>query len=369
MFYLSLLLTVCFIPGITGASVPTQWAVMSCVLPLGLWRGDRLVLGHKLLFLFAAWALLGLFWRHNDASIVRGLWLVFMWILAYHLGSTFSRLDDMYRGLAVGLAISTVVAIFQVLGYHPVQVYWDGIYPGLFFNTTLSGALCTLAILGLIEYGRWWYIPPVALGLIISNSRGAYLVLATSLVAKWNRWAALLMLAVSATIFIHLAGPTGPHAESDAQRLQIWQVAWNGLRWLGWSAGGFSDIYYYDIVRKSAVYPEFVHNDYLQLAFDFGIGAVFPILLFGIALVQSLRPDWIVLFAIALFGTFWFPLQAPLTAFIAFVVAGHLTRDWPLVWSDLLPRRLSVIPWHDPWDQIRNKLRRKTIPLGPRTSS
>ena len=57
MFLLGLLLPICFIPGYTGASIPSQWVLLSLVLPAALWRrGYRLTPLHLLGLGFIAWA-------------------------------------------------------------------------------------------------------------------------------------------------------------------------------------------------------------------------------------------------------------------------------------------------------------------------
>lgn len=364
MFWLGLLLAICYVPGYTGASVPTQWAVLSIVLPLGLWRVSSYDIGHKLLFGFVLYAILGACWSLNLYSWVWGMWLVGIWVLAYHWGTLCKDLRGLWKGLAVGLCASVAVAIAQALDYAPVEANDPYQYSGLFFNSSLFGVTIGLVLVGLAVHNLWWYMPPMALGLILSGSRGGILVVVIGLIARFGgatlAIGAFACMGIAFLAVIDLA---------DAQRLQIWGVTIRALNIFGHGAGSFLDLYYVRNTKVTLIHPEFAHNDFLQLTYEYGIGALFLIVIPALALA-SRSAERAVLVAWLALATFYFPLYAPLPAFIGLVVAGHCLHSWALVRNHSNRRRFSILSWlrrdDDKYRTDRN--RREDIPVVARTS-
>src|SRR5262245_51097756 len=175
MFWFGLILAVCFIPGVTSSMVPAQWAVLSAILPLGLWRSGAFGLGHLVGLGAIAWATLSLLWAPNTWDGFYGLWLLSICGLSFWLGSTLPDLRQLLKGLSVGLAINVVVAITQALGN-----YWVPFLErpaGLFFNPTVLSAICALVLIALVSARLWWWTLSPALGLVLSGSRGGFFVL------------------------------------------------------------------------------------------------------------------------------------------------------------------------------------------------
>jgi hypothetical protein len=48
VFALGVIVSLCYIPGMTGAAIPTQYAVLSAVLPFTLWRQGQFTIFHGL---------------------------------------------------------------------------------------------------------------------------------------------------------------------------------------------------------------------------------------------------------------------------------------------------------------------------------
>ena len=92
---------------------------------------------------------------------------------------------------------------------------------------------------------------------------------------------------------------------------------------------------------------EVTHNDYLQLAFEFGIGslAIFAIGAFALARTES--PDWLAFFTFAIAAGFFFPLYAPMLAFIGCVSAGHLLRGHDPIRAFSDRCRPHIVRWAD----------------------
>lgn len=367
MFWLGLLLTVCFVPGYTGASVPTQWAVLSIILPLSVWRRSPYNPGHTLLFALMLYAGLSGLWSLNLYSWAWGCWVAILWLLAFHWGSIITDIIGLWRGVAVGLYVSVAVAVAQALGYSPVEAA-EFQYPGLFYNSSLFGVILGLTLVALVAYRLWWYTPPLVLGLILAGSRGGLLIAGFGIAV---RYLGLIPASFAASGFACLAAFYALGDPADAERLRIWGVVLNDLLLFGHGAGSFTDLHYIFYLPKGdrLIRPEFAHNDILQLTYEFGLLAVLPVIVFAMALAKAstrLRP---ILASWALLALFYFPLYSPLTAFLGFVMAGHALRQWYLAWHNLRDRRLNLLSWHAFPGWLRHLTRRETIPVVARNSS
>lgn len=336
MFWLGLLLAVCYVPGYTGASVPTQWVVLSAFLPACLWYRSPLTTGHKLFFLWIAYALITLTWVLNPYSAVGALWFLAIWALSYHLGTIITDLRSLWKGLAVGLSVSTVVSVAQGLDYSPVESIGPFVSAGLFFNPALLGVISGLVLVALATERLWWYMPPLAINLILSGSRGGLVILALGICAIYSRWLAVTAMIVGGLAFTIFLDP------ADSQRLQIWGVTLNALTLWGQGIGSFADLYYVHGPKEMLIRPEYVHNDPLQLVYELGIAAAIPITIFTLALVVA-RRNFPIMFAFCACALFFFPLYTPLTAFIGCMVAGHSISAWDLVRRERADRRPSFL--------------------------
>lgn len=356
MFWLGLLLAICYVPGYTGASVPTQWAVLAMILPLGLWRGG-LTFGHRLFLCFGAYAALTAVWSLNLYSWGWGFATLVIWGLAYHWGTLCDDLRPLWKGLAVGLFVSVAVAFAQALDYIPVET--ADIYrpSGLFFNNSLLGVLCGFVIVGLACHRLWWYTPPLALGLILSGSRGGLLLAALGVGARYVSPLAAAYAFITAACAFALVMDL-----SDSQRLMVWGVVLPVLNLFGNGAGSFADLHFVYHAKVLLIRPEFVHNDILQLAYEYGLGALLPLTLFAIALSRTDSTDWPVIFTFCVAATFYFPLYAPVSAFIGLVVAGHLLRDWVPLRSLRDRWRPVLLPWRTRIERAMDHLRSPSLP-------
>lgn len=362
MFWLGLLLPVCYVPNYIGASVPAQWVVLSAFLPAFLWSGATSTFGHKLFLGFLVYATLTLAWTTNAYSWVWGMWFAFVWFLAFHAGTVAIDLRGLWKGLALGLSVSTLVAVAQALDIHPVEIADPYRPAGLFYNSALFGILCAVVMVALLCHRLWFYMPPLALGLLLSGSRGGILILALGACARFSPLFAVACLVLAGGTFAAVGDP------ADSQRLQIWGVVLRHLTLFGHGAGSLVDLHYIVNATKTLIRPEYVHSDALQLVYEFGIGAIPLLLLLVAPLARTDLADWPIAFVLATSALFFFPLYAPLTAFIWLLVAGHMLRDWGVVWS-LRPRsRHGLVPWPPHEVAAADHLRRETLPLVPRTT-
>ncbi len=364
MFWLGLLLPICFVPGNTGASIPTQWALLSLVLPLSLPHAGWVTWWHRLGIFFLAYATLSALWSINLYSWVWGLWLAAIWACAFWYGSTKVYLAPLWKGLALGLTASSGVALAQALDYTPVVTFDPNLHAGLLYNTTVQGTVIALVLIALASHRLWWYTPPLLLGLILSESRGALLILTVAAIARYIHWlAALAFLVLGGFLLAFAFDP------ADSQRLQIWGIALGAIPIFGHGAGSFIDIFYIAPIKgvDTLINPGYVHNDYIQLWFEFGIAAIPLFAILAAGLTRTEDPNWPVLVGFATLGLFYFPFYTPITAFIGCVVAGHILRRYDPIRdyldrrrSNLLPRSPDLEPVFDPtWGEV--------IPVEPRT--
>jgi hypothetical protein len=272
---------------------------------------------HWLGVVFLAYAAISIAWTPFWQDGVWAIWQLILLALAFWLGSSLSNLRSIILGVAVALWLSSAMAIAQLFGEHSVLTAGAS-YPGLLYNPMIAGEVAALTIVGLIVYNEWWYILGVAPSLILSQSRGAWLSLAIGLVAwRFRSWWLLACVA-----FGFLLGVVYFHSPHDDLRLRFWDLAIHSLYPFGWGVGSWVD------VLVPPYHPEYVHNDYLQLAFEFGFGAIPALFILAVCALQRSSREWPVFVTFLFMAVFSFPLHAPITAFLGALCAGRLAGDW-----------------------------------------
>jgi hypothetical protein len=334
MFWLGLIVSLCYVPGVTGAHIATQWPVLSVLLPLALWRSGSMTVLHWLGVAFLTYAAARIASAPLVFDAVFGFWLLCIMALSFWLGSTLHDLRGLYKGLALGVSVSSVIAVLQYFGLSPVP-YASSNPAGLFINSVSLGLISALLIVALASERMWLLVLPLLPGLMLSGSRGAWLALAIGLWATIFRSAWVLAAVGFAGVFFLF---TLQPSSSDETRLIIWTAAANNLTWLGWGPGAF----YSWVVpfRGSLLYPEYAHNDALQLAFEYGVAAVLPIGIFGCLLTRTNESEWPLFVAFAVAGCYSMPLWVPVASFLVCVAAGRGARGWALARRDRRNSRL-----------------------------
>ncbi len=299
---------------VPGHTLPTGLAGLTLLFPIALWARFRLTWVHWAFGAFLVYALISIRW--SPASPGSAVWQLAIWAFGIAIGS-WVGLRQIWIGLALGLSVSSLLALVQSMGF----ISFPGANPpGLYFNSMLHGNVLALVILGLVVHRLWWFIPALVPGFILSQSRGGLAILAIGLLANL-RWNGLVLL--TTVLAIALALTISPGA-SDMQRLEIWQYAWSLLTPLGNGLGSFMELHYH--TKTEIIQPQFVHNDYLQLVFEYGLGAIpFFAILLGTAFYTH-RREWPVLIACLTLACFAFPFYTPITAFIWAFALGSTTR-------------------------------------------
>lgn len=326
MFWLGLGLVVSFVPGWTGAAIPTSWAFASIVLPLALWRPIRWTPIHTAIAATLAYACVSTLWSISGNNVI-GLWKFFIFGLAFWLGSSLVSMRALFRGLAVGLAISSGFAVAQSFGLDLVLRADPG--AGLLYNSIIAGLLSAMVIVGLVVARDWIWILLAAPALWLAGSRGGWLVLAVGLAAIWFRrpfWIILTALAAGSGIVA-----LGLHPGSDSMRLAIWSGALSHLSWFGKGPEAFLN-YFMQWPGRGIIQPEYVHNDYLQLVFEYGLGAAPILLAFAVLFLFTRNPYWPLYVCFATAAGFVFPLHMPSVTVLSGIVAGRVATDWHIFW-------------------------------------
>lgn len=337
MFLLGAIVSLCYVPGFTGSSIATQWPVLSIVLPaLFFWRSGPVTVFHWMGLSFLAYAAVRLWFAPLFEDGVFGLWLVSIMGLSFWLGSTVDNMRGLYAGLAVGATVSSVVAVFQLFGYSGIP--FTGHPAGLFYNSVAQGLVLSLVAVALISERMWLWALPLLPGLVLCGSKGAWLAFVVGLLSMHVR----LVYIVVGLVFAAVLYAAMPLSSSDALRVSIWYTAAYSLTTYGWGPGSFFSWGLWQ--NGSILYPEYAHNDALQLIFEYGPAAVLPLAVFGFAVTRAER-ERPLLTAFAVASCYSMPLWVPVASFMVCAATGRVIRGWALARVERDGGRPHVLPW------------------------
>lgn len=330
MIVLGFFIAIAYVPGWTGASVSTTWFLLMLVMPILIWPYHiRVTSAHIWGGLFLSYALLSLCWsiRFNFALFGFVQLLVCGVIFAY--GSVLIKLDDVLKGLAIGLGVSSVLIILQKFG---IDTQITGIYTfdggrnqaGLFVNENVLCEISVILCISLLVFRLYWPVLFTLPAIVLVHSRGAMVGLLVGLVCLTKqKW--LLLVGIGAAFLIYQFGYF--NVSSIQERLNIWRDTLNSLSLWGHGIGSYEIGYpenakYIDVIAQR---PRYAHNEYLHFAYELGIGALL-LIPFVCSLLKFKGDAKIILYTIGIIAFFGFPLHIPMFAFIACLVAGYITR-------------------------------------------
>lgn len=338
MFLLGAIVSLCYVPGFIGSSIATQWPVLSIVLPaLFLWRSGPVTVFHWMGLLFLTYAAARLWYVPIFEDGVFGLWLVSIMGLSFWLGSTMNSMRGLYAGLAVGAAVSSAVAVFQLFGYSGIP--FTGFPAGLFYNSVAQGLVLSLVAVALISERMWLWTLPLLPGLVLCGSKGAWIALAVGVAGSYVRgvWIFAALIVGALFFLVH------PLSSSDALRVSVWYATALNLTTYGWGPGSFFSWGLWQ--NGSILYPEYAHNDALQLVFEYGPAAVLPLALFGFALTRTAEREWPLIAAFAVASCYSMPLfGVPVASFMVCAATGRVVRGWALARVERDGSRPHVLP-------------------------
>ena len=326
LFLLGFGVITAYVPGIFGASVSTGWLFLFITVPiLFLYCDLKLALG----FVFLCYATLSLLWTEN----LNIAWFYLLQLVSlccvFYIGKNIKDLAAIFKGLALGLGVSSVIAIAQKFGFTQVYTLAHST-AGLFINPNIYSEISAILLVSLIVFKLWWWIPVTLPGLILVQSRAAFAALGVGLfiwVWKFNKYLAsislLMLIFLGATFYWDRFD-----FSSVNERLNIWKDTIQGFKIFGNGIGSYEILYpyYATNINTELARPRYAHNDLLQLVFEFGVGSILLLMvLFNV--FKSKKPELIILYTILTVSLFTYPMHIPTPAFIAFLVAGFITAN------------------------------------------
>lgn len=335
------LLTV-YWPGISGAATSPRWALATMVVACVLFMGDRIkvTLVHVVGIAFVAWAAASFMWTAAPLDTIGALCKLAVLAGAFCVGAQMSDLRPLYAGSALGVAISSIVAIVQWCGYVPVPDLAPGNAAGLFVNRLILAETAALVGVAILASRMWWWLPGVLPSLLLPGERAP--VLAFGLAGGLALWRtsrlAAVALAIASVAFIGaITGQSSDRVESAQQRIELVQSTSSHISAIGQGFGSY---------REAAPQPiagikvDHAHNELLEIAFEIGwIGALLLVVLAVSALFAAGAADiadgnlfsaaTVVVFALMMESVFAFPLHEPATGFLGLLCAGHCIRALP----------------------------------------
>ncbi len=355
------LLAICFDPFTWTAATQPRWALLAIALPLLLSFSspNNLTLAHLLGALFVAWASLSLTWTANLWDGIGEIIQLIIIAMAFLYGSRSASLEQIFKGLALGVTISSLILISPIKSLSDYSII--AIYPhGLFGNRNMLSEIAALITLGCIAYRKWLYLPGLMPAIfyykpeIMSGpwSRGALLALGAGLaiyIWQWSRWAAFGLLAICSAISI-VSIDYNYRIASLIERIEVWKAIWNGSNWLGHGTGSLFTIAPYLTGQWDTTLQrvDHAHNDALEIYFSYGIiGTAIYAAIIICALRSIDRRLLPVLVAFLIIGTIAFPWHIPANAFVGALVLGHAVRNGKPVRNHYHDWRARLCAWYE----------------------
>ena len=340
---LSFLATALYWPGTISPSETPRFALLALV-PF-LLRGFQITASHVAGLIFIAWAALSLAWTAAPLDGVNALLVIFVFACCFCLGSQIENMRSVYIGAALGLSLSSLVAIAQWLGYHVVPKVT--VISGLFVNGNFMAEAAALVVVAIVAERIWWAVPMVLPAVVLPQARGALLAVAVLhclLNFRHRRWFWFAVGAVPAIVLVYIA-TRGTDVSSIDDRLRYFGRQRSGeqaVTTFGHGLGSFrSRFAVIDVRAAAAAMPEFAHNDFLNIAFELGVVGLAMFCAFCVTLAGPMDTARLVLIALFVEMCLEYPTHLPTTGFIGLVAAGHAVRNRYLL-RDFLARRRGV---------------------------
>ena len=274
--------------------------------------------GHLMIAGLLAWMACGFLWTTSWLDTAGELALWAMLAAAFVVAFDLPDLDDVWTGFCAGMVISVAFSIAQASGFSLVwSIYREPV--GLFLSKNMATDVSVLAVIACLSRSRAVFMPAAAVSLFLVGGRSAFLALGCAAFAwAWLTFpgrrpaiAAAAGAVIAISIPLALLGVFGLYED----RLEIWTLVVRHLSILGDGLGTFA---------VAAPGLEYAHNEFLHYAFELGIGSVLLWGIFVYALGSGPILERVALVALLAESFVWFPLHAPVPAFLGMVLAGHL---------------------------------------------
>jgi hypothetical protein len=321
---LGFFIAVAFWPGLLSAAVAPRWALIAVGLPLVSWLDPRALDLRIGLCLLATLGLAALSLAWTPDPLTGSLELSHLLILcaAVLAGACCTDLAPVLRAVALGVGVSSLIAVAQLVGHSPVE---QMVSPaGLFANRNVLGELAAVVMVWAVLSGERWVSLVLLAAVILCRSRVGLVSAVLALCWARPRWTpSIVIMGVIYVLLAPLVGmsPLDPgKLVSAAERLEIWTAAISDPRLFGHGIGSFT-----------AAYPgwEYAHSDFLQAFYELGVGVVpFALVVVAALLAGPRSPERAAFGVLAVECLISFPLHLPTSAFLAGLLVGHLAGAW-----------------------------------------
>ncbi len=387
-FAFGLVLAGMFWPGLAGAAEPSRWAFAAAAVPALLFfcRIEVKTI-HWWLAALLGWAALSLSWT---IVFYDGIYVWFetaLMVGALIWATECGHPEAFYKGSAVGLGASSIIAIMQWFGSDIVIAQFPGAAPsGLFINQSMMGEAAAPIIMVLIARQEWRWVALVAPALALSQQRSSIIAVGICVLILMRNQSKIwigLAVALSALAFFGVSykilspWPVLYPWASIPQRLDIWQDVLGNLRFFGHGIGsfyaGFPEYATHLMGEKTDrwIMVAHAHNDALEFLFELGIPGI--AILGGIAFYvwrAALRtPEFYGLTACAITALVGFPLHMPYTGVVFAVMAGFALGNRDSICRTAFLGRQGLHYWSQRPDAGGFAESGRVIPLRPLLSA
>ena len=274
---------------------------------------------------FLAYATASLFWVEQI-----NYWMLFHWVglvLAFFIGYRLRSLRVLYISLCFFLSLNVAIALAQYFG-------WDYIpspyFPaGLFGNANFLAGALALTIAAALAARLYWFLPVGGLGLWLTQSRGALIAVGVAcLLFLWRRAKVTAFVVAVLTPILAFHFSTPDRINGLEARLGVWNTTFNHLSLRGAGLGSFQSAYDAFPIRinMTEARPAHAYNDYLEVVFEFGLGAILLLSLVVLALESAAEAERLVLVTFIALGVSHYPLFLPFTGLLAALAMGQALR-------------------------------------------
>lgn len=322
-------------PGIAGVATTPRWDV-GALLAIPVFVGGlgsqvpRTTAVHLFGVALIAWLALSLTWSSAPLDGIDTLAKLLITAGAFLFGTEIDDPRPFVAGAAVGLIPSSLIAIAQWFGWHPVESY--GQVGGLFYNGDRLAGAAALVFAAAIGLRMWWALPGLAPALVLPLSRGAWLAAGSVIIVTvwqrgrtFERFVCVVILGYLGAMALMLA-PVW-HWTSIDERLTILSWTVSHLDLAGHGLGSFAQNPLLLPSSASTTHPEHPHSEWLWLAYE---GGALAVALCGCLFAGLLRAgdfgSHLVVGALAVLSLFAMPFHDPGTVLFAAVVAGAAAR-------------------------------------------
>lgn len=270
---------------------------------------------------FIAYATLSIAWS-SSLTWWPGLYWATVFLAAL-AGYAISSMRMLWLIACVALSLNLLGSLIE---QHVFGIW--GAY-GLLGNPNYLGVAMVMATAAALVYDFWWFLPFGVLGLLWIQSRGALLAGAIVLAVWCIRKSPFIAYVIFMGGIILILGFSSGRELPIMDRLGLWQDTLNHIIPFGHGLGAFYDDWNVWLRHTGMGFqrPPHVYNDFLEVLYDFGFGAIMLWFLYIIA--YESRRDTLILTAFLACGISYFPLYIPIIGHFGAAALGHLLADLP----------------------------------------